>query len=127
MKRIWIALTLLILSGVLCFFEYRIVDDSRHEFEMRIDEIYSFAEDNENKKAVKSCEELSKEWDKRLKVTDMFLNHDIMDSISCELSALKCYLESEDGKTDFYATAEKIKKQLKSLRDSELPYAENII
>ena len=127
MKRIWIALSLFIISGVLCYFEYRIVADSQQDFEQRIDDIYSLAENNENEKAVKSCDALCEEWDKRLKVTDMFLNHDIMDSISCELSALKCYLESENGKTDFYATAEKIKKQLQSLRDSELPYAENII
>ncbi|MGN0559124.1 MAG: DUF4363 family protein [Acutalibacteraceae bacterium] len=127
MKRIWIALTLFIISGVLCYFEYRIVADSQQDFEQRIDDIYSLAENNENEKAVKSCDALCDEWDKRLKVTDMFLNHDIMDSISCELSSLKCYLESENGKTDFYATAEKIKKQLQSLRDSELPYAENII
>lgn len=127
MKRIWIALSLFIISGVLCYFEYKIVADSQQDFEQRIDDIYSLAENNENEKAVKSCDALCEEWDKRLRVTDMFLNHDIMDSISCELSSLKCYLESENGKTDFYATAEKIKKQLQSLRDSELPYAENII
>lgn len=115
------------ISGILCFTEYSIVADCQNQFENEIEKIYSLVENGEIKSAVAACDKLNDDWQEKSKTVDMFLNHDLMDNISCQISTLRPYLEDENSRAQFYATAENMKKQLQSLKESELPLAENII
>ena len=126
MKRMYVALLMLMIAVSLCVAEYLCVEKYTREYVNRIDNIEKMYAKGEDKKAAFSAREAEKSWEKTVSVIDMLLFHDYVDEIGRNLSQLEAYIMFEDD-ASLYATCESTKEQLLSLRKSELPIAENII
>jgi len=125
LKRIYIALILIIISAVVCILEFRFVTKTSEMYIKRIERIER--EYNSDKyKALKLCNELSKDWEISASPMDTFLYHDYVDDISKNTGKLEILIKEEDTSA-FETTCEEIKKQLESLKKSEIPSLENII
>ncbi|MGN0453041.1 MAG: DUF4363 family protein [Ruminococcus sp.] len=125
MKRIFAAIVLLCISGLLCFAEYSYVEKSVDKFTGMLDELKAVSQENKDE-AIKLAEEINTQWDETVVTIDMLLYHDYIDEIGVSLSTLESYIVYEE-RAELYATCEAAKKQLLSLKTSELPTAENVI
>ncbi len=66
------------------------------------------------------------EWTDSAHGIDALLIHDYVDGIGLGIAQMKSHIES--GNPDMYfSESEKTKKALASIKDSEYPYAENIL
>lgn len=66
------------------------------------------------------------EWQKNLSIFDILLIHDYVDEISVNLSAMRSYVATQSN-DNYLAESASIKKQLTSIKDSELVQIENIL
>ncbi len=128
MKRIYISLA---------FFIF--INSNRHFFEMfyvtnRIDELNEeiVSADNlvksENYDGAKDVLAAAEsKWQKESKhFFDILLIHDYVDEISVNLSAMRSYVATQSN-DNYFAESAGIKKQLTSIKDSELVKIENIL
>ena len=65
-------------------------------------------------------------WQKNLIIFDILLIHDYVDEISVNLSAMRSYVATQSN-DNYLAESAGIKKQLTSVKDSELVKIENIL
>ena len=65
-------------------------------------------------------------WQKNLSIFDILLIHDYVDEISVNLSAMRSYVATQSN-DNYLAESAGIKKQLTSVKDSELVKIENIL
>ena len=82
--------------------------------------------ENNFKKAYSNLSVLEKEWEDKLWTFEIMLNNDSTDAISENLAALSVYTK-EGNNEEYFSSSEIIKKQLTSLKDSELLSFENIL
>lgn len=122
MKRLVYSVLLLLVAVVLCFVEVMGINRVINEYVDRLDKL----EDSEVKGNVESCKDLSDDWKEDEKFLNVFLLHDTIDEIGNELNSLKAYAKY-DNESEFNATILKLKKQLLSLKESELLVTENIL
>lgn len=126
MKRIYIAIALLIITSAVCTYEYIFVSKSTEEYIVKVDRIErEYTKDNRSG-AIKLSEELYNQWSHTVASMDKLLYHDYVDDISNNMSKLNIYISNRDT-TEFYATCRELKNQLQSLKDSEIPKPENIV
>lgn len=126
MKRIYIAVAFLIVAITTGMFELFYVTNKIDELNEQIltadnfvqSENYDFA-----KEVLASAEE---KWQKNLSIFDILLIHDYVDEISVNLSAMRSYVATNSG-DEYLAESAGIKKQLASIKDSELVGIENIL
>lgn len=122
MKRLVYSVLLLLVAVVLCLVEVMGINRVINEYVDRLDNL----EDSEVKGNVESCKDLSDDWKEDEKFLNVFLLHDTIDEIGNELNSLKAYAKY-DNESEFNATILKLKKQLLSLKESELLVTENIL
>lgn len=125
MKRIYVALILIAITTLLCISEFRLVTDTGNEFIEEIERIER-AYDTDKHKALMLCTKLSKDWEESASPMDAYLFHDYVDDISINTEKLK-FLIIDENTSEFRCTCAEIKKQLESLKKSEIPNLENII
>ncbi|MBE6734387.1 MAG: DUF4363 family protein [Ruminococcaceae bacterium] len=126
MKRIYVAGILLLIAIGLCVAEYVSVRNCTDEYTNRIDKIELMVESDNMKKAAFAARETEKNWEETINIIDMLLFHDYVDDIGRNLAKLESYIEKEEL-AEFFATCEEAKEQLRSLEESELPVARNVI
>ncbi len=126
MKRIYIATAFLLLTISLALFEACYVCKQTETFVFKIEEIDNSMKENNLKKAYSNVSMLEKEWEEKLWTFEIMLNNDSTDAISENLATLSVY--AKEGNTEeYFSSSEIIKKQLTSLKDSELLNLENIL
>jgi len=125
-KRIYVALLLIIISAAVCIAEYRFVSDNAEKYLKQVELIESEYNNNKSNRALELTKEVSKEWSKVTSPMDTLLLHEGVEKIEMNLSKLAIYIE-EDDRTGFYTTCKELKNQLSNLRKSEIPNIENII
>ena len=126
MKRIYIATAFLLLTISLAIFESYYICKQTETFVFKIEEIDNSMKENNLKKAYSDLSILEKEWEDKLWTFEIMLNNDSTDAISENLAALSVY--SKEGNNEkYFSSSEIIKKQLTSLKDSELLSFENIL
>ena len=126
MKRMIIALILLVASVAASAAEIRCVSDSADSFLGKIELSDSYVRRNELDKALRLCRELDESWDDISQKIDVLLIHDYVDNISVSFAQMRSHLES--GNADMYfAESAGAKKGLASIKGSEYPNLENIL
>ncbi len=125
MKRIYIAIVLLLISASVCFSEYTLVKNTSEHYIQKLEYIEKEYKLDKTK-ALKLCNEFSKELDESASPMDAFLFHDYIDDIRVNAHKLQILLK-DDNTSMFKTTCEELKIQLTSLKNSEVPILENII
>lgn len=126
MKRIYIAIAFLIIALTTGIFEMFYVTNKIDELNEEIisaDNLVK-SENYDGAKSVLASAET--EWQKNLSIFDILLIHDYVDEISVNLSAMRSYVATQNN-DNYLAESAGIKKQLTSIKDSELVQIENIL
>lgn len=126
MKRIYIAIAFLIIALTTGIFEMFYVTNKIDELNEEIisaDNLVK-SENYDGAKSVLASAET--EWQKNLSIFDILLIHDYVDEISVNLSAMRSYVATQSN-DNYFAESAGIKKQLTSIKDSELVQIENIL
>lgn len=126
MRRIYTAIALLLIAGLICATEYICIVNTVNDYTSRIDKLEKLMYDGQINEALDYSDDINKEWYDVSNKIDMLLYHDYVDNISVLLEALPDYIEYGDYST-MHATCKQAKKLLTSLRDSEYPILQNII
>ena len=126
MKRLIISVLLLAFCVAGASIEPGYISGSVDSYTDTIEKIdgYMLRDDFEN--AVAECDKLNNDWSDSAHGIDALLIHDYVDGIGFSIAQMKSYIEN--GSPDLYfSESEKTKKALASIKDSEYPYAENIL
>lgn len=126
MKRIWVAIALLIICVSFAATEYIIVDKNYQSFSEALEISKEYFSDKEYSKSHELLNTLLKKWEDSEGVLNIFLSHTKVDEIEESLSELASFANAKE-KSHFYSTFEKTKRQLLCLKQSELPNLENIM
>ncbi|WP_405352580.1 DUF4363 family protein [Ruminococcus sp.] len=126
MKRIYIALAFLIIAVTVGIFETFYVTNKIDELNEEIISADNLVK-NENYEGAKDVlASAESKWQKNLSIFDILLIHDYVDEISVNLSSMRSYVATQSNE-NYLAESEGIKKQLTSIKDSELVQIENIL
>lgn len=126
MRRLWIALALLLICGVLSAMEYVTIKNNCDFLTTSLDTAESYIANGEYKEAVSFIEKTQQEWKKSEKKLKIYLLHNETETITENLSEIKEY--AQEKKTSKYLeVSNKTKRQLLRIKQSELPDLENIL
>ena len=126
MNRLYIALLMLLVSGIICGCEIYTVNESVNSFTKGLEDVKALNESERFEEAGILSNEILKSWKTTSRKLDKYLYHDYIDNITEEMSALPVYASNSDNEAA-RALIEEIKIQLTSLKESELPYMHNIL
>lgn len=126
MKRIYLAAAFLIFTFAAAFFELYIVFNPANESINLIEQAEALSENGKNQEAADICHKVSKLWDSSNPTINMFIQHEKTVEISSDIKEMTFCLEN--GKEfEFRLAAEKLKEDLKTIMDNELPHISNIL
>lgn len=126
MKRIKVAIILLIFSALICTTEFLYVTTKADDITSRIEEIESAYTQGDTSKALEVTEDVQMKWEASVNKMDMLLYHDYIDAISSNIEKLEVLIYENDS-TSLLCTCKETILMLESLKKSEYPTAENII
>lgn len=126
MKRIYIAIAFLIIALTTGIFEMFYVTNKIDELNEEIISADNLVESKNYDGAKSVLASAETEWQKNLSIFDILLIHDYVDEISVNLSAMRSYVATQSN-DNYFAESAGIKKQLTSIKDSELVKIENIL
>ncbi|MBQ4569341.1 MAG: DUF4363 family protein [Ruminococcus sp.] len=126
MKRIYIAVILLVFTVLICSVEFIYISSSADKITERIENLCESYKKGNTESSLRYALETEKDWMKKVKRIDMLLYHDYVDEITKNIVNLKTYIAQEDA-VGLYSTCNEILTQVSSLKSSELPTAQNII
>lgn len=125
MKRIYFAIIFLVFSICLGFFEQKYVIKSVDTITNNINKTDEYILNKNYENALDTINTAEKKWDNSISIFDMMLNHNNIDKISVDIAVLKSCVENK-SEVDYFLESAEIKKELKSIKDSECIYFENI-
>ena len=123
MKRIYISLAFFILSIATGIFEMFYVTNRIDELNEEIVSADNLVKSENYDGAKDVLAAAESKWQKNLSIFDI---HDYVDEISVNLSAMRSYVATQSN-DNYFAESAGIKKQLTSIKDSELVQIENIL
>ncbi len=126
MKRIWVALALMIICVSFAVAEFMIVKNNTDYFLQEIKASDYYFSKKEYTTATEILDSAHTKWENSEKAMNVFLSHEKVDEIEESLSELSKFAEYKE-EPHFEATYEKTKRQLLCLKQSELPNLENIM
>lgn len=126
MKRIIISVLLLTVCIAGAVTEIVYISGSVDSYTDTIDKIDGYMLRDDFANALAECGHLNDDWSNSAHGIDALLIHDYVDSIGFGIAQMKSHIEN--GNPDLYfSESEKTKMALASIKDSEYPYAENIL
>lgn len=126
MKRIYLAIIFLIFTVSAAFFELYIVFNPAKESIKLIEEATELCRSDQKQEAVEICHQVSTLWDNSNPSINMFVQHEKTVKISSDIKEMTFCLES-DQEFKFLLAAEKLKEDLNTIMDNELPHISNIL
>lgn len=126
MNRFLAAMISLTIAAGLCITEYLCVKNSADKFISQIENIEKAMHEENIETALEYANNINKDWQETVSIVDMLLYHDYVDQIGTDLSTLSVYIQF-DEEAELYATCEKAKRQLITLKENEKLTAENLI
>ncbi len=126
MKRIWCAAFFMIIIAALCFYEFRLVTDAAQNLENSINKVSAYAKAGDTAAAVEQLTAAESEWERREKIINCLLPHNLTDDISKKLCILPAVIES-GGAADAAVTLRQLKLALHSLKSNETASLENFL
>lgn len=126
MKRIWVALTLLLICFSIGIIEYSVVNANQQRITQILDSAQTYISNREYKKGHNVCKYALVQWENEKKTLNTFLVHGDVETVSDNISLLCLYAQNKDAK-NFSLVLDTTKRQLLCLKESELPLFENIL
>ncbi len=126
MKRIRISIILLIISAVVCTVQFIYVYNSSNNFIADIENIEENYRNKDYETALKMSSDTFNKWKRNAGLTNLFLYHDYVDEITSNMEQMAIYAAYRKD-VEFFSVSSQLKKQIASLKDSEIPNIENII
>ncbi|MDR0914780.1 MAG: DUF4363 family protein [Oscillospiraceae bacterium] len=126
MKRIWVALALVLIALGTNMFSYWTMASTAEYFTEKTEKVIELIHKNDLKAAKPTAKEMITEWNERSNHMNMLINHNKTKEIATQLESLKEFLE-HDMPADACDRAEVVKRELQMLHEGELPYFYNIL
>lgn len=126
MRRIYLAIIFLIFIVSAAFFELYIVFNPAKESIKLIEQATELCLKDQKQEALEICQQVSTLWDNSNPKINMFIQHEKTVEISSDIKEMTFCLES-DQEFEFLLTAEKLKEDLNTIMDNELPHISNIL
>lgn len=126
MRRIYLAAAFLILTIALAFFELYIVFNPAKETISLIEKAAELSQNQQREEAIEVCREVSELWDSSNPTINMFIQHEKTVEISSDIKEMTFCLE-KGSDFEFLLSAEKLKEDLNTIMDNELPHLSNIL
>lgn len=126
MKRIYLAIIFLVFTMAAAFFELYIVFNPAKESIKLIEQATELCKSDQKQEALEICQQVSTLWDNSNPKINMFIQHEKTVEISSDIKEMTFCLES-DQEFEFLLTAEKLKEDLNTIMDNELPHISNIL
>ncbi len=126
MKRIYFAIVFLIFTVFSAFLELYIVFNPAKESISLIEQATDLCKKDKKQEAIELCYEVSDLWDKSNPKINMFIQHEKTVEISSDIKEMTFCLE-HDKDFEFMLAAEKLKEDLITIMDNELPHISNIL
>ena len=125
MKRLWVAFIIAVFTACLCATEMIYTLSLANKTSEYVQQASKAYENGNIQAAQATFQTISHIWEKEKGGMDIFLYHETIDHVATSIAAANKYAETCNE--EFLVECEKIKKQLQSLKESELPKFENIL
>ena len=126
MKRIWIAISTLIVVVGLCIGEIIWVSNIAENIESQISEIEETVSIGNLENAISFAEQISSQWNKSHNKLAIFVDHKSLEDIDQSMEIMEVSL-STLNLYQFYIETSKIKSSINDLVDTETPSIYNIL
>ncbi len=126
MKRLYVAVILLVFAAAVCTAEFLYINHCANSITGMIKNVSASYSEGNKKKAMNYALETEEDWQRKVSKIDMLLYHDYVDDITKNIVNLKTYI-IEDDAVGLYSTVGEAITQINSLKNSEFPTLENII
>lgn len=126
MKRIWVAISLIVVALSLGITEMFVVSKSYSKYSELLNTAEQHISNKEFNKAYDMCAYTLNEWEENEQILNLFLLHSNVDEVSEDIAQLCEYAQHKE-KAMFSSTCVKAKRQLLHLKMGELPLIENIM
>ena len=126
MKRIIIAISIIVITLSLSLGEYITIKNNLEKYTKKLQICEDYISDNELKSMEAEIKNTEKEWQKSENFLNFFINHNEVDRIKENFQNLCFYAEINDTKA-FVELCENTKRQLLSIKERQLPYLKNIV
>lgn len=126
MKRIYIAIILIIMTLVLSYIQFNVINNSYIKITNMISDTQIKVNAGYYEVAKENCKTIIKTWEKDRKALGIFLSHSYINNITDNLNNMMYHVNIKD-KEKFNDVCDKTKRQLLFLQKSELPVIENIM
>lgn len=126
MKRIYIAIALLLASITMGIFETINVSQGSQKYIDYIDEINMKLDNNEVNNAAVLCKKADEEFEEMSKTLMFYYMHKNLEDVAGSLSSMYEYLRNDEIH-DYYAAAAMTKEKLESMRDTGSVNLQNIL
>lgn len=126
MKRLWVAIFLLVICFSTGIYEYSAVSKNQMKIAQIIDNAENYISNKEYKEAYNMSRYALIQWENECRILNVFLIHSDTSAVTENLNAL-CEHAQNKNVDEFAHISDKTKRQLHSLKESELPLFENVL
>ena len=117
MKKLYIAIAFLIIALGLCVFEQYTVQSAYHQTTEYIDNAMEGLEKNDYKAVEKSCDMLSKYWNKKYPIMTAMIDHGPLDEASITINSLNDLAKNKSDELETQLIT--AKNQMKNIHDNQ--------
>lgn len=117
MKKLYIAIAFLIIALGLCVFEQYTVQSAYHQTTEYIDNAMEGLEKNNYKAVEKSCDMLSKYWNKKYPIMTAMIDHGPLDDASVTINSLNDLAKNKSDELETQLIT--AKNQMKNIHDNQ--------
>ena len=117
MKKLYIAIAFLIIALGLCVFEQYTVQSAYHQTTEYIDNAMEGLEKNDYKAVEKSCNMLSKYWNKKYPIMTAMIDHGPLDDASVTINSLNDLAKNKSDELETQLIT--AKNQMKNIHDNQ--------
>lgn len=117
MKKLYIAIAFLIIALGLCAFEQYTVQSAYHQTTEYIDNAMEGLEKNNYKAVEKSCDMLSKYWNKKYPIMTAMIDHGPLDDASVTINSLNDLAKNKSDELETQLIT--AKNQMKNIHDNQ--------
>ena len=126
MKRIWIAITALVIIVGLCIGEIIWISNVTDNIKTQMDSVNELVSDGNIEEAKSLSEEILDEWDNIHNKLAVFIDHNSLEGIDQSMDVIDTCLVTNNI-PQFYIEVAKIDALLEDLTDTEMPSLYNIL
>lgn len=126
MKRLIIAVILIIIVAGLCTIEYFLNTGESSSASEALIRAQSLLRDGKTDEATETMQKLRENWDSNVESILIFVSHGKPDAICESLAVAESYLKSREF-PEFYAECQRAENELKHFSELEIPTFNNIL